>query len=372
MSVPRVAVALNALPVPTARVMRNNLAFVRWAGLDGLVVMDHFQQFVPTTLWDADWTWLAEQVPSPHQLFDPQTLLGWLAAHAGRARLGVVVTEPLRRHPVLIAQWMATLAHLADRPPILGFGSGEAVNTIPFGLDVARPVERFEEALQIVRMCFRPDRPLEFEGKHFRLQGARMDLRPPQDRVPSIWVAAHGPRMLALTGRYGDGWYPSPLVTTPQDYAEKLAVVRASATQAGRDPDAIVPSLERYAFVAPSRDQAHAMARSRAGRFGALMFPGEVWRRFGREHPLGLERGFVDVLLEDYDRETLDAALDAVPEEMMSIACWGTPDDIVEHLEEYATVGMRHVSLMFMSAGVSKRDALYSYRAARHIAQALR
>jgi phthiodiolone/phenolphthiodiolone dimycocerosates ketoreductase len=103
--------------------MRGNLAFVRWAGLDGLVVMDHFQQFVPTTLWDPGYTWLAEKVRSPYELFDPQTLLGWLAAHAGQARLGVVVTEALRRHPVLTAQWMATLAHLTDRPPILGFGS---------------------------------------------------------------------------------------------------------------------------------------------------------------------------------------------------------------------------------------------------------
>jgi phthiodiolone/phenolphthiodiolone dimycocerosates ketoreductase len=178
--------------------------------------------------------------------------------------------------------------------------------------------------------------------------------------------------MLALTGRYGDGWYPSPLVTSPKEYAEKLAAVRAAAADAGRDPEAIVPSLERYAFVAPSREEAYTMVRSRPGRFGALMMPGQVWRQFGREHPLGLERGFVDLVLEGYDRATLDAALEAVPEEMMSIACWGTPDDIVEHIEEYAAVRLRHVSLMFLSAGVSEQAALYSYRAARHIARALR
>lgn len=60
------------------------------------------------------------------------------------------------------------------------------------------------------------------------------------------------------------------------------------------------------------------------------MVPGQAWRQFGREHPLGLERSYLDMVPESYDRDTLDAALEAVPEEMMmSIACWGTPDDIV-------------------------------------------
>ena len=45
-----------------------------------------------------------------------------------------------------------------------------------------------------------------------------MDLEPPPGRTPQIWVAAHGPRMLQLTGRYSDGWLPIiGSVTSPED-----------------------------------------------------------------------------------------------------------------------------------------------------------
>lgn len=244
MSGPRVAVALNVSPKPPMRVLDASVAFARLARLDSVVIEDHFQEFLPTALWDEQLTWLANRAASPHEVFDFQVVLGHLAARAGRVRLGVMVTEPIRRHPVLIAQTMATLAHLTKRAPILGIGSGEAVNTEPYGLAVARPVDRLEEALQIIRACFSSTRPLEFDGTQFQLHGARMDLRPPPGRTPQIWIGAHGPRMLKLVGRYADGWYPAA-VTTPAEYADKLAVIRKAAEDAGRDPEAITPSLER-------------------------------------------------------------------------------------------------------------------------------
>lgn len=81
---------------------------------------------------------------------------------------------------------------------------------------------RLEEALQIIRMCLSAQGPITFSGKHYRLDRATMDLKPASGRVPEIGVAGHGPRMLRLTGRYGDGWYPTTVVS-PQEYAAKLA-----------------------------------------------------------------------------------------------------------------------------------------------------
>ena len=114
-------------------------------------------------------------------------------------RLGVTVTEPVRRHPVLLAQALLTLAHVNRKAPILGIGSGEAENIVPYGLPFDQPVGRLEEALQILRLCFDSQGPLNFQGKHFNLDHAYMDLRAPKRRKPRIWVAAHGPRMLRLT-----------------------------------------------------------------------------------------------------------------------------------------------------------------------------
>ena len=153
-------------------------AMARLDRLDSLFVYDHFQDFYPTALWDRDFTWAARRVSSPHALFEYQTLLGSLAARAGRMQLGVGVTKPIGRHPVLIAQAALTLAHLTKRAPILGIGTGERMNIEPYGLPGTHAVDRIEEALQIIRRCFTSQGPIDFAGKHFRLERAVMDLEP--------------------------------------------------------------------------------------------------------------------------------------------------------------------------------------------------
>ena len=90
----------------------------------------------------------------PHEHFDYQALLGYLAGRTRHLRLGVGVAEPIRRHPVLIAQTMLTVAQMTKTAPILGIGAGERMNIDPYGLDFSHPVGRLEEALQIIRLCF--------------------------------------------------------------------------------------------------------------------------------------------------------------------------------------------------------------------------
>ena len=294
MAHPRITTGMYAPPNLPMSDIRMLTAMARLYRLDSLFVYDHFEDFYPSALWDRDFTWFARRVPSPHALFDYQTLLGSLAARAGRMQLGVGVTEPIRRHPVLIAQAALTLAHLTKRAPILGIGTGERMNIEPYGLAHTHPVDRIEEALQIIRRCFTSQGPIDFAGKHFRLEGAVMDLQPPPGRTPQIWIAAHGPRMLGLTGRYGDGWFPATLMTSPADYRSKLAQIHAAATEAGRDPEAITPALLAYVAVAPTEQKVRALLNSRLLRYLALLLPADRWREVGAEHPFGAQcRGVV-------------------------------------------------------------------------------
>ncbi|MGI9146959.1 MAG: LLM class flavin-dependent oxidoreductase [Chloroflexota bacterium] len=50
---------------------------------------------------------------------------------------------------------------------------------------------------------------------------------------PRVWVAGHGPRMLRLTGQYGDGWLPF-FPMSPSEYRHARSVVEAHASRAGR------------------------------------------------------------------------------------------------------------------------------------------
>jgi phthiodiolone/phenolphthiodiolone dimycocerosates ketoreductase len=336
--------------------------------------IDHFLGFFPRAIWDKEFSWLASGGGSPHEYFDYQVLLGHLAKRAGgHMQLGVGVTEPIRRHPVLIAQAFMTLAHITRRPPILGIGAGEAENIVPYGLDFSSPVSRLEEAVQIIRLCFDSDGPFDFEGKHFSLRNALMDLKPPSGRTPELWIAAHQPRMLALAGRFADGWYPT-FPFAPGEYEELLGVIRSAAASAGRDPAAIVPGWQAFAVIGRSERAARRLLEAKGVRFTALLAPAYTWKAMGVAHPLGDGfRGMIDFVPQSYGRAELDAAIAAVPTDLLAEATlWGTPDALTSKLHDYVDAGLRHLVLQPVSGLVSKRDAIYSLRSMVSIQRKLR
>lgn len=357
-------------PLSAARWM---LRIARLARLDSVWTVDHFLGFIPSAIWDEELTWLAGSRESPDAFFDYQALLGYLAARAGNVQLAVGVTEPIRRHPVLLAQTFLTLSHLARRPPILGIGAGERENVEPYGLQFEPAVSRLEEALQVIRLCFSSRGPVSFQGRFFRLEDALMDLQAPPGRTPRIWLAAHGPRMLRLTGRYGDGWYPTyPM--SPAEYGDRLEVIRAAAREAGRDPDAITGGLSFPMVVAPTERAARRLLRAKAVRFGMLLLPSYVWEGFGHSHPLGDDfRGLVDFIPQQFDRASIEAAIASVPEDLVVEAVnWGTPRRLLERLFELREAGLRHVVLGTVTAALSRRGALFALPATWWMARRLR
>ena len=300
-------------------------------------------------------------------------MLGYLAAKAPGLRLGVGVTEPIRRHPVLLAQAALTLAHLSQRPPILGIGAGERENTEPYGLDFSRPVGRLEEALQIIRRCFDGAGTVRLRGR--ALPPAGRGARPGGARGPHPGDLGSGPRPPDAPA---DRPVRRRLVPLFRGLARRLrgpaGAVRAAAREAGRDPDAITPALQALVVVAPTEAEARAMLDAKAVRFFGLLLPAEVWQAFGLRHPLGEHfGGFVDLVPEAYDRPTVEAAIAAVPREMVEGQMfWGTPAQVVAKLRAFGEAGLRYVTPPLVSAAVSPEAAAYSVRAMGEIAHALR
>lgn len=368
-----VAVGLAIPPKPPLGALKQVIWASRIMRFDCLMLWDHLQDIFPESMWEKSFTWSAGETKHPHEFFDYQTMLGYMAAKAGRLTLGVAVTEPIRRHPVVIAQHAVTLAHLSKRAPILGIGSGEAENVVPYGMSMARAVSRLDEALQVIRLCLdNSGGPLNFTGDFYSLSNATFDLTPPKNRKPRVWVGALGPRMLELTGKYGDGWYPIGLLT-PAEYGERLEIIRAAAKSAGRQPDAITPSLQPYMVVAPTTEEAERMLEAPVVKFFGLLAPASIWQERGHQHPLGPDfRGITDWLPEEHSKAFLQEAIAAVPKEIATAgALVGSPKDIAMQLRAYRDAGMRHVVPQAMSAAISKKHALYSLRALRSIRAAL-
>lgn len=365
-----------ALVVPAQPPAFGTIGLVRLArllGYDAVMVWDHLQNFVPRVLWTPRTTWMARLQQSPHPYYDFATLLGYLSAHAGRLRLGVGVTDVIRRHPVLLAQTMLTLAHFAKRPPILGLGAGEAENLTPYGFPFDQPVTRLEEALGLLRCCLDNPGEIRFFGRFYHVPDGIFELTAPRGRKPELWLGAHGPRMLELTGRYADGWYPN-WIATPEEYAQKLAIIRAAAARAGRNPEALCPGMQAPLLLAPTERAARALLSHPALRLTALLLPAADWEALGHKHPLGERfRGYLDFVPERLTPEELRRALRVVPPELVERSfLWGTPDQVVERIRVYRAAGLRFLSVLPASALRSPGAALWTFLALRHLRRALR
>jgi phthiodiolone/phenolphthiodiolone dimycocerosates ketoreductase len=340
---------------------RGLLGLARDAGLDTFLVFDHLINIFPRQVWDTNFTYLTAVLPTPDKCLDFATVLGNFASHAGPVQLAIGVTDPNRRHPAVLAQTALTLAQLTERPPILGIGAGALENLQPYGVAHDHQVDRVEEALRILRMLFDSEGPHDFRGRFFTLDKAIMGLRAPAGRAPLIWLGGNRPRMLALAGRYADGWLPSELVPAAE-YTRRLAVVRSAAGAAGRDPDRIVAAGGVPIVVGETDAAARELLQAKPIRFLALHASAATWRAHGATHPFGEHyRGLVELLPHLLTRDEVNRAMAVIPDEIVAAqAIVGSRQTVLNRIGDLVDAGLTHPMLIPVSALASPEAAQYT------------
>jgi phthiodiolone/phenolphthiodiolone dimycocerosates ketoreductase len=161
---------------------------------------------------------------------------------------------------------------------------------------------------------------------------------------------------------------------TPDEYRESLDSVRAVATEQGRDGDGITAAMQAFYLAAPDRSTAERWLTHRAIRFLALLAPDAMWQKAGVRHPLGEGfRGLVDFVPSHHQPSAIEAAIEAVPAEVLAgYLLWGTPDDVVDRLRTLGDAGLEHVSLAPVAPLVSRRALLFTLRTLPQITGRLR
>lgn len=309
-------------------------------------IPDHMVSFWPDSIWTPEFTDLAKTSPSPHRHLDGLAVAAGAAVLTKTVPLATSVVDTVRRHPAMLAQTALTIDHLSKGRFILGLGSGETENTVPYGFDFSKPVGRCEEALQVIKLLWESDGPVDFEGKFYSLHHARLDTEPYQGKFPKIWMGSYGPRMLQITGRYADGWWPAG-TWTPEDYAEKLGIIRAAAERAGRDPLAITPAHIQTCMIGEDDEIEEIMNAPMVKAF--IMMPtGQNMADRGFEHPLGRDwRGYQDINPEVLPRERiLDMLAKTTPEMLRSLIPCGSVKYVAGVLKGFADAGMRVIKIM--------------------------
>ena len=242
------------------------------------------------------------------------------------------------------------------------------MNITPYGMNFDKPVGVLEEAIKVMRLLWSTTKPVDFHGKFFNLENAVLGLEPYEGVPPQVWVAAHGPRMLKITGRLADGWLPTNI--KPEAYATKLTAIREAAELANRDPDSITPSMLAYVICAPDEETLERLCNEPMTRmlFAAVDLPAETYERHGSTSPFEGGTGFHSFLPTTVSREEAERVVSHIPGGIVrEHTLAGTPEMIADQIRAYAEAGLRDVVLWNITPFADASLSVYSFKAMREV-----
>lgn len=166
-----------------------------------------------------DSAWTAEAYGS-----DALTPLAWWGSQTTRIKLGTSIAQISARTPTAMAMAAIAMDHLTEGRFILGLGaSGPQVVEGWYGQPYPKPLGRTREYVEIIRKVLARDEPVSYAGDHYTLpypggtglgKPVKSITHPYRKDLP-IYLAAEGPKNVALSAEIADGWlaiYFSPRV----------------------------------------------------------------------------------------------------------------------------------------------------------------
>jgi probable F420-dependent oxidoreductase len=186
---------------------------------------------------------------------EPFVIHSRILEHTERLHVGPMVTNPGTRAWEVTASTFATLNDMYGNRTVCGIGRGDSAMRVAG----RRPntLARLGAAIDAIR-DLAEGREAEVDGTPIRIPWIR------DGRLP-VWMAAYGPKALALAGRKADGFILQ--LADPYLTERMVKAVRRAAEEAGRDPAAVTVCVAAPAYVGD--DLAHA--REQCRWFGGMV-----------------------------------------------------------------------------------------------------
>jgi len=292
-----------------------------------------------------DSIWSAEAYGS-----DAVSWLAWVASRTSKLEFGTAIMQIPARTPAATAMTAITLDHLSGGRFRLGLGmSGPQVVEGWHGSPYGKPLARTREYVEIVRAILRRDKPVEFDGEYYTIPAPdgpgtsglgkplKTIVHPLRPDLP-IYLAAIGPKNVALAGEIADGWLPT--FFSPQRmpmYREWLdsGLARSGRDAAGFDIAPMVP-----VFVGEDEQQCRDLVKPflalYVGGMGARgrNFYNSLAQRYGYEEAAA---AIQDLYLEGRKGE----AAGAVPDDLVDeVSLCGPPERIAERMTIWRDAGV--------------------------------
>lgn len=200
------------------------------------------------------------RMPGPEEsdMPDPLIWLAFVAAKTSTIRLGTGILILPQRNPVVLAKEVATLDRLSGGRVELGIGVGwleEEFDAI--GVPFKERGKRTDDHVAALRALWTQDQA-SHQGPYVSFEKAISRTQPTQANVPIV-VGGHSEAAARRAGRLGDGFFPGK--GTHEEIANLIAVMRRSAEEHGRNPDAIeITSGGNGALGSKALDEVKALA----------------------------------------------------------------------------------------------------------------
>jgi F420-dependent oxidoreductase-like protein len=238
--------------------------------------------------------WVAEAYGT-----DAITPVTWLLAHTERLKMGTAIAQMPARAPAMTAMTATTLDLMSGGRFLLGIGaSGPQVSEGWYGERYGKPLAKTREYVSILRQVWAREAPLEHHGEHYDIPytgpGAtglgkplKLIVHPRTPSLP-VYIAAIGPKNVALTAEIADGWLPIFYSPTRAEavWGEAIETGLAAGGRAAADFDvAATVSVIVGDDVERLRDLAKPMVALYVGGMGARgkNFYNDLACRYGYE-----------------------------------------------------------------------------------------
>ncbi len=284
--------------------------------------------------------------------------------------LGTGVAIPGNRIAPVTAHSIATINQLAPGRVILGLGTGfTGRNTM--GLPPL-PLGALREQTEQCRALLRGEEVLYRDGQRQRwikfLHPDRgyINLKDP---IP-IYIAANGPKALALTGELADGWITT--LSDPDSFQKNLAQVQRGADTAGRQASALPNTmLTTSCVLQPGESAVAPRVLERVGPFALVALHAlwersavaadlppalqQLYQRYETEYVAGLrtpaDRRYLEIheghliYMKPGEEKYLDETL------IRGFSLTGTGEDIIARLKALEAVGLKQITIQVVNDG---------------------
>jgi len=266
---------------------------------------------------------------------EPYVIYSQILAETRNVVVGPMVTNPATRDWTVTASLYATLNEMYGNRTVCGIGRGDSAVRVTNGAPTTLATLR--EAVGVIRGLAN-GQSVDYKGSELRLPWAG------KSRL-EVWIAAYGPKALALTGEIADGFI---LQLADLSIAEwTIGAVKAAAKAAGRDPDSITICVAAPAYVTDGTAEGLAYGREQCRWFGGMVgnHVADIVSRYGDSAPV--PKALTDYIKgrQGYDYNEHGQAGNThtafVPDEIVDRFCIVGPQEVhVERMRQLKDLGV--------------------------------